>query len=279
RKAGQFSWDVVVHGAPALFGGFKQAGALDPLKSALVLPEVTDDANWIGGFDAGYADIEKSVDYAFVGYLYWCAYVNRDLVPEAALSKFEQLWDPRWKGKIAILDPRQPSAGAGSVAAMLAATNEDRLRAFFRDQQPVITQDRRQLAEWMIRGQYPIGLGQDVTVMQDFITQGVEVKQVQALVDDALGASLLSSSFGTVGVFNRPPHPNAAKVLVNWLLSREGQSVWSQHTSLNSRRTDVAPVSLPDAIVDPKKTYLNLQIEQTFPTYLKAVAIAKEELK
>ena len=31
---------------------------------------------------------------------------------------------------------------------------------------------------------------------------------------------------GTLSYFNRAPHPNAAKVAVNWLLSREGQTAW-----------------------------------------------------
>jgi ABC-type Fe3+ transport system substrate-binding protein len=31
---------------------------------------------------------------------------------------------------------------------------------------------------------------------------------------------------GTLSFFNRAPHPNAAKVAVNWLLSREGQATW-----------------------------------------------------
>ena len=31
---------------------------------------------------------------------------------------------------------------------------------------------------------------------------------------------------GTVSFFNRAPHPNAAKVAVNWLLSRDGQATW-----------------------------------------------------
>jgi ABC-type Fe3+ transport system substrate-binding protein len=28
---------------------------------------------------------------------------------------------------------------------------------------------------------------------------------------------------------NRAPHPNAAKVAINWFLSREGQSTWLEH--------------------------------------------------
>jgi ABC-type Fe3+ transport system substrate-binding protein len=33
----------------------------------------------------------------------------------------------------------------------------------------------------------------------------------------------LSTSTGNVGILNRAPHPNAAKILVNWLLTREAQ--------------------------------------------------------
>ena len=31
---------------------------------------------------------------------------------------------------------------------------------------------------------------------------------------------------GTLSYFNRAPHPAAAKVAINWLLSREGQTAW-----------------------------------------------------
>ena len=31
---------------------------------------------------------------------------------------------------------------------------------------------------------------------------------------------------GTLSLFNRAPHPNAAKVAVNWLLSQKGQTAW-----------------------------------------------------
>jgi ABC-type Fe3+ transport system substrate-binding protein len=42
----------------------------------------------------------------------------------------------------------------------------------------------------------------------------------------------------TVAIFNRPAHPNAAKVLMNWILSREGQQLYAQYLDENSRRLD-----------------------------------------
>ncbi len=37
----------------------------------------------------------------------------------------------------------------------------------------------------------------------------------------------------------KAPHPNAAKVLINWLLSREGQEVFSNAMGQPTRRLDV----------------------------------------
>jgi hypothetical protein len=41
------------------------------------------------------------------------------------------------------------------------------------------------------------------------------------------------------GIFNRAPHPNAAKVYINWLLSKEGQTINARATGYISNRLDV----------------------------------------
>ena len=38
--------------------------------------------------------------------------------------------------------------------------------------------------------------------------------------------SSLATYNGTISYLNRAPHPNAAKLAINWLLSKEGQSTW-----------------------------------------------------
>jgi ABC-type Fe3+ transport system substrate-binding protein len=47
----------------------------------------------------------------------------------------------------------------------------------------------------------------------------------------------------------RAPHPNAAVVFLNWLLSREGQSAWQRAISLPSLRTDISKSELDPTIV------------------------------
>jgi ABC-type Fe3+ transport system substrate-binding protein len=43
-----------------------------------------------------------------------------------------------------------------------------------------------------------------------------------------------------VALIERAPHPNAAKVAANWLLSREGQMAYQSYTHGHSRRVDIS---------------------------------------
>src|SRR5439155_6350331 len=112
RNAGQYLWDVTINSSSTGFDGFKPKGALDPLRPALFLPDALDNSKWQGGFDAGWADLDKTHTYSFVRNSIWTSYINRSVVPESQLSKLDQLWDPRWKGKITMIDPRIPSNGS-----------------------------------------------------------------------------------------------------------------------------------------------------------------------
>ena len=64
------------------------------------------------------------------------------------------------------------------------------------------------------------------------------------------GAGLTSHS-GQIGLVDNAPHPNAAKVFVNWLLSREGQMTMQtvfaegRRGASNSRRTDIPKDMIP----------------------------------
>jgi ABC-type Fe3+ transport system substrate-binding protein len=42
-----------------------------------------------------------------------------------------------------------------------------------------------------------------------------------------------------LAIIKNHPHPNATKVFVNWLLSKEGQEVWTKEVSQPTRRWDV----------------------------------------
>jgi ABC-type Fe3+ transport system substrate-binding protein len=278
RSAGQYLYDVSLNATNTTITGFKPIGALDPLPAALILPEVLDDKNWIGGFSEGWADSGRNLDYSTQRLAEPIVHVNRQAIPESQLSHIEQLWDPAWKGKIVMGDTRVPTTATPMLAAWLLSFGEDKVRTFLQTQQPVITNQPRQMAEWLVRGQYPIAFGVGVPDLTNFASQGLDLSYVKPLAPDEPGGVVADDGTGSVALFNRAPHPNAAKVLINWLLSQEGQSAAAKQTGYNSRRTDVPPVS-PTTVVDPNKKYLRVQTEDSYPTFLRALAISKELIK
>ncbi|MGH7816158.1 MAG: hypothetical protein ACREOR_02110, partial [Candidatus Binatia bacterium] len=55
-----------------------------------------------------------------------------------------------------------------------------------------------------------------------------------------------------LAVVNKAPHPNATKLFVNWVLSREGQIAWQKFTAVNSLRVDIPKSDLPPDDVPQK---------------------------
>jgi len=83
--------------------------------------------------------------------------------------------------------------------------------------------------------------------------------------------------FGSTALINRAPHPNAAKVYLNWLLSADGQKSWTQATKRNSRRLDVSPGDSA-RLTKGKEKYINTQKESMTAQREKIMQIAREIL-
>ena len=61
----------------------------------------------------------------------------------------------------------------------------------------------------------------------------------------------VTSAAGVIGVSVKPSNPNAAIVFLNWLLSQEGQSIFSRSVITPSSRTDVSLQGIPPALLVP----------------------------
>jgi ABC-type Fe3+ transport system substrate-binding protein len=184
-------------------------------------------------------------------------WANRDLIPASDLQTGRDLLDPRWRGRIILQDPRAGS-GQAQLMLLLLAYGEDFVRDLLTKQEMAVTGDNRQQTEWVVRGRYPIAVGMNSDQLALFQDQGLglNVKSLPSPV-------ALTGGFGSVQFFERAPHPNAAKVFINWLLTRDVQHQLAQATNSNSRRLDVAP-SAPDRAVDPARVaeYIPYQFEQ-----------------
>jgi iron(III) transport system substrate-binding protein len=273
RKANIFAWDVWVSGPSTAVGRLKPLGVFQPLQPFLT-KDTMDDRHWHDGFDAGWMDIEKKFFYSFDGTTQNPIQVNYDFIKKGSITSIKDLLKPEFAGKIVWDDPRFNGSGNGSSQTIFENMGEDFLRQLYK-QQIVYTANRRQLAEWVVRGRYPIGLGvgeNDLTVFQN---QGLG-KNVEPLPDSAYKVQQLSSGFGALGIVDRAPHPNAAAVYVNWLLSKDGQEAWAG-VPRNSRRVDVKPGD-PSLAPRPGIKYFNGQAEQFFKTRARLMDIAKETI-
>lgn len=274
RSANQYLEDVYITGSSNAYD-LIPANAVAPLMPYLLSPDVLDDSKWFDGFNAGFNDLGRKFAFGFEGSLSFSVYVNRDVVPESALSSIDQLTDPQWRGKFSWQDPTIASAGATVAGQLLLVQGEDWLRKGF-SQGVVSTKDSRQQVDWLVRGQYPISMGVSSAMLRTFKQQGVG-KNVVPLAPKSPAGARISSGFGTLMVLDRAPHPSATKVFVNWLFGKDEQSQWIRASGTNSRRLDVDGPA--ESALNPDVNRKSVNDEAYFQSELKARGIAKELIK
>ena len=273
REAGQYLWDVFVGGITVPLD-FKALGALDPLEQALILPEVKEPTNWVRG-QLPFIDKDRTA-LAMSRYTALLWFVNTNLVKPEEFKSLKDLLDPKWRGKILAFDPRIGGAGRGSFAHyyLQKELGPDFVRALLK-QDITTTRDYRQAAEWLAQGKFPILVGGDRLAVMPLAKQGLPVAQMDARQIKE-GAPVISA-WGNLALFSRAAHPNAAKVYVNWLLSKEGQTEFSRVFEYASWRADV-PVDHLEPAIRPQDSYLHLYDEEYIRGQQAVTTIAKEVL-
>jgi iron(III) transport system substrate-binding protein len=240
RRGGRFIADVARIGNTSPYSLY-QAKALQPIALALILPEVKDESKWWSGKHQ-YVDSEGKYIFVPVGSVSvnMVAY-NTELVTPAEISSFWDLLNDKWRGKLVVLDPRAGGYGRSSARTVYfnAQLGPDFLRRLFSEQVVMLSRDYRQAIDWLAQRRFPLmlfGNGDDVLQAK---AQGLPVN----VFDTAgwkEGGALEPGAF-TLAWLERSPHPNAAKVFINWLLSRDGQLAVQRDGGVNdSLRLDIA---------------------------------------
>jgi ABC-type Fe3+ transport system substrate-binding protein len=225
RRAGKFLADIYSGGLGGRsFYDFHKAGVLDPIKPILLLPEVVDGSKWLNG-EHSYADSEKQFVFMYEGSIAGNGlHYNTGLVD---LKEFKSYWDLlslKWKGKILLFE--RPGVGSPSVVRFYyhAQLGGDFIKRLFGEMDVTVSQDRRQSSDWLASGKFPICIDCGDTD---------RAKQQGLPVDEFPHANLKEASFevstsGNSGIalINNAPNLNAARVFINWFLSRAGQTVW-----------------------------------------------------
>ena len=272
RELGKKLWDLRIGGLDPPSFDAKRDGFLAPI-SPLLLPETADSSKWIGGADHLWIDKEKKYLLGFNIYMTPSAFVNRDFIKESDLRSTEQLLDPKFRGKIVILTPTGGTSRK-SLFHLGFLYGENFIRELLSKQDVVITDDSRQQVEWLVRGRCPIIIGFDSTLLIPFIKQGLG-KNIKPLEEKIIRTSAGS---GVLSLLEGAPHPNAAKLYVNWLLSQKTQTIIAKSIGHNSRRIDVPPV---EAAVDLARLskYRDSSTEEAVEFEMRYEPAIKESLK
>ncbi len=108
--------------------------------------------------------------------------------------------------------------------------------------------DERQQTDWIASGRFPLAITAKPEQVEDAKNKGLPVEMLDShvLKKDGVG---LEAGGTMIALANKAPHPNAAKVLINWFLSREGQSAVQKtgagEPGYNSLREDIPKEHLP----------------------------------
>jgi iron(III) transport system substrate-binding protein len=243
RDAGIYSVDIVINGTSTANSYFKPMKSLDPIEPALILPEVLDTKNWRDN-RLEFSDRDTRLDLVFTTQNNVPLIFNPAQVKAEEVDELYKLLNPKWKGKIAVQDPIPSGTGNGVFRWVWHVLGPEKAMDFYRKiraQAAVIDRDQRAQIEWVAQGKYPLNLGPG-TVMYQLQARGLKFGVIPNFKD--YGA-YLTPGFGSLMFINRAPHPNAAKVFLNWLLTKEGQTVFSKGMGYVSRRVDVPTDHVP----------------------------------
>ena len=247
RRAEKYLADVVSSGANPNYQVFYPAKALAPIKAALILPEVVDQTKWYLNKHQ-YLDPESQYVFNYVGSAtYGAVNYNSKLVD---IKEFKSYWDllnSKWKGKIEARDIREAGPGAGNTRFFYYHSDlgPPFIRKLFGEMDATLFRDFRQGPDWLATGKFSICFFCDVDVLKQ---QGLPVDTFGPRVFKEGGG--LVQQFGTLSFVDRAPHPNAAKVFINWLLARRGQialqrSQANAESPADSLRIDIPKEDVP----------------------------------
>src|SRR5919109_5531009 len=254
RRAGRYLADTYSGGLGGrAFYDFMRAGVLDPIKSALILPEVVDGSKWLNG-EHHYADSEKQFVFMYEGSVAGVGlHYNTTLVDPREFKSYWDLLNPKWKGKILLYE----RVGVGSPTVVRFYHNSqlgpDFLRRLLSEMDITVSQDRRQSSDWLASGKFPICI--DCGDTDRAKQQGLPVDEFPHANLKEASYEVSTSGNSGLALINNAPNPNAARVFVNWFLSRAGQTVWQtvMNTKVqepsDSRRIDISK----DKVTAPAK--------------------------
>ena len=234
KQAGAVSVDTFLIG-PCTGNSLLKSDLFEPLAPAMLLPEVKDPAKWFGGHLWADNQSGKNLLYSFVAQITPSIYYNTNLVKPQEIRSYNDLLDPKWKGKIGLRDPRVPGGGLAMWAFLLDMKGEDYISKLAQ-QEMFVSRNARQIADALAKGSLALTIGVGYRDFDAFLDANLPVKHLPTLKEGTYvsgGNGIRRSSSKARRI------PTRRKLFFNWLLSREGQELHGKTAQQPTRRFDV----------------------------------------
>jgi iron(III) transport system substrate-binding protein len=229
RKSGKYTVDVALISSRESQQRLVPSESVLPLPPLLIHPEVLDLSSWYGGRHM-YTDKFGKFTLIYHAGLedQYESWYNTDKVKEsevATLIKQTDVFDPRWKGKLAGQGMGDPSGLRQMIDSYFEPDRgPEWVRKYLLDNGVTFTDDRRILETWVVNGRFPLQF--IATGTEDMIAlakKGLPIKPRYMI--KKVGVLRAAGSGCCISAFANAPHPNAGKLFINWFLSKEGQTL------------------------------------------------------
>ena len=207
----------------------------EPLKDAGLVVKWT--PKGVAAYPAKYRDPEG---YWSATHLYFLTPgINTSMVSKKDAPKtFEDLLDPKWRGKMA-WSPRSSTSGAAGFIGNVLITMGDKkgmdyLRKLAKQEIIPVSASARKVLDQAVGGEYPIAL--------QIFNHHTVISAKKGAPVDWIKMEPVTNVLSAIGLIKGSPHPNAAKLLIEFMLSVEGQKVLQQANYLPAMPTVPAKV-------------------------------------
>jgi ABC-type Fe3+ transport system substrate-binding protein len=280
-RAGKTIADIYSGGPNSNYNFLYRGKILESIKPAFMLPEVADPSKWYGGKHT-FTDAEGQFIIVYValpgsrGLAY-----NANLVNPKEFTSYWDLIQAKWRGKIVSQRPTETGLSAHlQFYYYHPELGPEFIKRLF-GTMDVSFGDRRTITDWLAAGKFAICHG--CRQVEKAQSQGLAVEDFET--GNWKEGQMLSTGGGSISLIKGGPHPNAARVFINWFLSRKGQIAMQTSNDLygelppNSRRIDIPKDMLPEQnrLVEGRKYLDAAQPEFTDMTPI--VKLAKDIMR
>ena len=247
RRAGKFLADAYIAGVTSTYEILYRGKILHSVRAALILPEVLDESKWWQG-QHHYMDPENKYIFIFVGNVVQYISYYTKAVDAAGFHSYWDFLQPKWKGKILSRDPK--FSGSQRIGLRIfyhtPELGVEFIRRLYGEMDVTLTQELRQATDWLASGKFSICF---------FCSEILKAKLQGLPVDEFAaarfkeGRGISAGNIGSVALPSQPPHPQAARLFTNWLLSREGQIAFQRAVNTPTNSEESMRVDIPKDVI------------------------------